>query len=235
MSQLILLRHGQAGQDPMNYDQLSALGELQSGRLADYWLSHQQHFDFVCCGTLVRQRRTLETLAERYAAHSRPLPPIIQWPELDEYRFDSLLSGLKAVDPQAPTLIALEQMPSDRRRWIPALRTALLAWTEGRLDEVVPEPFDHFRQRIAKVSEKLVAAAQDAATLLVVSSGGIISAFIQTALGAPPTAAVDLNLALMNSAVSQLRLDASGNWRVQSFNAMSHLSAPEDRRFCTLV
>ncbi len=235
MSQLTLMRHGQAGQDPQHYDQLSPIGEMQSSRLAEHWLSHDQRFDFVCSGTLVRQQRTLETLAERYAAAGKPLPDSVQWPELNEYRFDALLSGLKEVDPQAPTLVALEEMPSDRRRWIPALRTALLAWTEGRLDAAVPEPFDQFRQRIQTVSNRLIAAAQESSRLLVVSSGGIISAFIQTALGAPAASAVDLNLALMNSAVSQLRLDSSGNWRVQSFNAMSHLSAPGDRGLCTLV
>ncbi|MCB1608327.1 MAG: histidine phosphatase family protein [Xanthomonadales bacterium] len=235
MSQLILMRHGQAGQDPQDYDQLSALGEIQSGRLADHWISHDQQFDFVCCGTLVRHRRTFQALAARYAERSRSLPDAVEWPDLNEYRFDALLQGLKAVDPDAPTLVALEQMPSDRRRWIPALRTALLAWSAGRLDEVVPEPFDHFRQRIERVSQQLIAAAQEASRLLVVSSGGVISAFVQTALGAPPAAAVDLNLALMNSAVSQLRLDSSGVWRVQSFNSMSHLSGAEDRGLCTLV
>lgn len=235
MSQLILLRHGQAGQDPNQYDQLSALGAIQSQRLADYWLSHDQHFDFVCCGTLVRQRRTLETVAERFAASSRPLPEQVEWPELDEYRFDALLTGLKAVSPQAPTLVALEEMPADRRRWIPALRTALLAWSDGQLDEVVPETYAQFRERIDRMSEKLVAAAQHASRLLVVSSGGVISSFVQATLGAPPRAAVDLNLALMNSAVSQLRLDSGGTWRLQSFNAMAHLGAPEDRGLCTLV
>jgi len=235
MSQLILVRHGQAGQDPQHYDQLSALGEIQAQRLADYWLSHEQHFDFVCCGTLVRQRRTLETVEERFRQNSRPLPQRAEWAELDEYRFDALLTGLKAIAPQAPTLVALEEMPSDRRRWIPALRTALLAWSDGQLDDVVPEPYGQFRERVERMSTKLAAAAQTASRLLVISSGGVISAFVQSALRAPPQAAVDLNLALMNCAASQLRLDSSGNWRLQSFNAMAHLSAPADRGLCTLV
>ena len=233
---LWLVRHGQAGQHPEAYDQLSDLGQLQSQRLAAHWLAHEQHFAACCSGQLVRQQRTLATIREQFATAGRPLTEPSEWPELDEYRFDALVRGLVEVDPSEPALQALLQSPTDRRHWIPALRAALLAWGEGRLDAHVPEPYPQFRQRIERLAERLREQARATeGPILAVSSGGVISAFIQQSLGAPAAAAVDLNLALRNSAVVTFGLDSAGRWHLQSFNALPHLNAPADRNLWTLI
>lgn len=233
---LLMVRHGQAGADPAHYDQLSELGARQSRRLAEYLLSHGQQFTHCCSGSLVRQRLTLAEIRDSYAQAGQALPEPETLSALDEYRFDALVAGLALVEPGHPALLALQAEPGNRRLWIPVLRAALLAWGEGRLDPHVPEPYGQFSARVRSVAALLRERVQAAtAPVLAVSSGGVIAAFIQHALGAPHAAAVDLNLSLRNSAQVAFGLDRDGQWRLQSFNAMPHLTAPEDREMWTLI
>lgn len=232
---LVLVRHGQAGQDPAHYDQLSALGVEQSQRLAAHWLAHGEHFGQVCSGSLVRQRRTLESIRARYAQAGRPLPEADVLEGLNEYRFDALIEGLAATEPDHPALLSMREDPSDRRRWIPLLRAALLTWSEGRLDGLVPEAYGAFVERVVRTATELRERARTSGTILAVSSGGVIASFVQQALGAPPAASIDLNLALRNTGQAAFRLDAGGDWRLLSFNALPHLSEVADRRLWTLI
>ncbi len=232
---LILVRHGQAGQDIAHYDQLSPLGVQQSERLAAHWLAHGEHFAITCCGSMVRQQRTLATILGCFEQAGRPLPAAELVEGLNEYRFDALLTALAEVEPAHPALLAVRAEPTNRRRWIPLLRAALLAWTEGSLDDHVPERHAQFAARVAGLAELFRQRAHGARPILAVSSGGVIATFVQQALQAPAAAAVDLNLALANTAQATFRLDSSGVWRLLGFNNLPHLSATPDRALWTMV
>jgi broad specificity phosphatase PhoE len=232
---LVLVRHGQAGHNIAQYDQLSALGVQQSERLAAHWLAHGEHFAATCCGSMQRQQRTLDTIRGCFEQAGRPLPAAEVLDGLNEYRFDALLAALAEVEPGHPALLAVRAEPTDRRRWIPMLRASLLAWTEGRLDAHVPEHYAQFCARVARLAELFRQRAEGGRAILAVSSGGVIATFVQQSLQAPAAAAVDLNLALANTAQATFRLDSSGAWRLLAFNSLPHLSSAPDRSLWTMV
>ena len=72
MSQITLVRHGQANsgaQDEAGYDALSDLGARQSAWLGEYWERIGERFDRVYTGTLTRHRETAQAMgAARWAA-----------------------------------------------------------------------------------------------------------------------------------------------------------------------
>jgi broad specificity phosphatase PhoE len=63
--------------------------------------------------------------------------------------------------------------------------------------------------------------------VLVVSSGGPIAAIVAAALRAPPESAVELNLRIRNSSVTEFAMSARRHQLV-SFNALPHLDAQSD-------
>src|SRR5215472_10765472 len=66
MSQLFLVRHGQASFLQPDYDKLSAKGETQSRLLGSYWSKHKLIFDSVYSGPRKRQKDTARIVGEEY-------------------------------------------------------------------------------------------------------------------------------------------------------------------------
>ncbi|MDP1757609.1 MAG: histidine phosphatase family protein, partial [Pseudohongiella sp.] len=64
MSQLFLVRHGQASFGAANYDQLSALGYQQSAWLGEHFAELGVQFSRVVTGTLARQKQTAASILE---------------------------------------------------------------------------------------------------------------------------------------------------------------------------
>jgi broad specificity phosphatase PhoE len=91
MGKLHLVRHGQASFFEENYDRLSELGELQSRKLAEYWMRYEIPVDQVYTGPLERQRRTAEVIAETYREAGREWPSAAVLPELAEYEAERFL------------------------------------------------------------------------------------------------------------------------------------------------
>src|SRR5437773_1127483 len=74
MSTLVLVRHGQARAFDADSDRLTEMGEEQARRVGQYFVQSGVELDEVCVGTLVRQRRTLELVAEAFAQANKPFP-----------------------------------------------------------------------------------------------------------------------------------------------------------------
>src|SRR5258708_10398893 len=82
MSNLFLVRHGQASFLEPDYDRLSPKGETQSRLLGEYWANHKVVFDHAYSGPRIRQRETARIAGETYKKAGLP------WPEpeiLDQF------------------------------------------------------------------------------------------------------------------------------------------------------
>ncbi|MEM6987368.1 MAG: phosphoglycerate mutase family protein, partial [Pseudomonadota bacterium] len=98
MTQLYLVRHGQAGDIGSQYDSLSKNGWHQVELLAQYMDACQLRFDEIWCGTLQRHRLTLDAFQFAYPqAHKA-------WhdPALDEIPFELLLAQFDKQHPEHP-------------------------------------------------------------------------------------------------------------------------------------
>ena len=212
MAQLVLVRHGQASFGADDYDKLSELGWQQSRWLGEYFAERGVEFDRVVRGSLKRHSETLAGIAEGIG---RPLDGT-EDARLNEYDAQALLNAhLKGeARPQG----------GDRREHFRILREAMYAWTDGTLEGAPAgyphEPFSGFRERV--LAALAAARAGRAQRVLVVSSGGPISAMLAEVLGMPLRGVVDLNLQTRNTGITELQ---SGTSRIHcvSFNNVPHL------------
>jgi broad specificity phosphatase PhoE len=232
MTDLLLIRHGQAGATPENYDELSPLGHQQARQLGHWLLSHQRDFTTLAVGRMRRQRETIEGICEVFAHAGRPLPAVEALPGLDEYSFVDMLQAFARDHPDHAELAAVRACPTDRRLWVALLRSTLTAWAQGSLVQV-PESYAQFQQRTrAALTEIQVRLTQG--PVLAVSSAGVMGQVAQQILGFDNATFIDINLSLHNTSVCEYRLTRAG-LKLASLNGLPHLAAPELREMVTLV
>lgn len=230
MATLWLLRHGQANFSGDSYDQLSPLGFEQARRFGDWLTAHGTTVHRSFRGQLRRHRETLEALREQAPA----VPDAEVLPGFDEYQFQRVLSAYLALHPECPEYrVAAEGR--EPGPWIRVLHRALGAWAEHRLDHLDVEPFADFTGRIGSALRAVLDAAEPRERVLIVTSGGVISAILQAALGVPWSQAVRFNLALKNASLTELKHREGSVLELHAFNALPHLAGPADRPLHTLV
>lgn len=215
---LLLVRHGQASYGAADYDNLSERGQLQSRRLGE-WLARGGHrFRAVVVGGMRRHRQTAEGVAAAFATQGLDLPEPVADTGFAEFDHQAVFGAYLARDPEHPIAVASR---SGHPRDVGAmLQAALLAWAGGELAGL-PESWAAFGQRVQSAGERLEALA-DGGEALVLSSGGVISRLAQMALDVPDPRAVELNLSLRNSALSEFH-PHGGRLRLGSWNALPHL------------
>ncbi len=215
---LLLVRHGQASYGAADYDNLSERGQLQSRRLGDWLVRGGHRFEAVVVGGMRRHRQTADGVAAAFAEQGLPLPEPIADEGFAEFDHEAVFGAYQANNPTHPVVVASR---SGNPRDVGAmLRAALLAWAHDELPDL-PESWAAFGQRVQSASDRLEALAGDN-EVLVLSSGGVISRLAQIALDVPKARAVELNLSLRNSALSEFH-PHGGRLRMGTWNALPHL------------
>ncbi len=221
MGTIYLVRHGQAAFGTDDYDRLTPQGFEQSRLLGEYFAKRGVAFDAVVTGTLRRHIETaqtiLESLGDQQAGH---LPAPERLPGLNEYDPKALVFALRGHHP-AEDSAAAQRDPIVVREHFRLLRESLLAWTEGR---TAPKGMPAWPEFQAGAVDALVWARQHYAdgNVLVVSSGGPIAAAVAAALNAPPQTAIELNLRIRNTAVTEFATNPKRHHLV-SFNNIAHI------------
>lgn len=219
MSQITLIRHGQANsgaQDEAGYDALSPLGAQQSAWLGDYWVRTEERFDRVYSGALTRHRETAEAMSA-----SRWAEPVVDT-RLNEVEYFDLSNRMHAQLGIAP--------PTCRDDFIDHLPLVFTSWQDGRI-EGASESFHDFQTRIDAVLTEIAAGEGRA---LIVTSGGLIAMAIRVAMGLELGAFARLALTIMNTSVHQLHPVGAGLTLTQ-FNAVPHLADPERQHAKTYI
>jgi broad specificity phosphatase PhoE len=229
MGTIYVVRHGQAAFGTDHYDRLTETGFTQSRLLGAYFALRSIRFDAVFTGTLQRQTETAQGIFEAHPdlgqnARQERLPG------LDEYKPEAILTALTGEFP-APAAAAARRDPVVVRDHFRLLRQALLAWAEDRTQ---PEGMADFKA----FQEGAVAALVEArerfpdGNVLVVSSGGPIAAMVAAAMQAPPATAVELNLRIRNSSLTEFASTPRRHHLV-SFNGLPHLDTNSDLTLTT--
>lgn len=223
---LLLVRHGQARAGTDDYDRLSDRG-VEQARLLGRWLANSGHaIEGVLTGGMRRHRQTLDAISEGQAdAGGQPLPVAELDNTLDEFDHHAVFDGFARAHPMHESV--LRGRDGGLHELGAMIHAALSAWSQDRIADV-PESWAAFGTRVGRASQTL--AGRAGRDVLVVSSGGVISRLAQAALGASDRGAVDLNLSLRNSAVSEFHVRPHG-LALGSWNTIPHL---RDRRdLCT--
>lgn len=229
MTSVILVRHGQASFGTANYDRLSPLGERQAVILGQHWQADGFRADRAVAGTLSRQQRTAE---QALAALGPDAPPLATDAAFNEFNHTQLvrayLPGLIADDPALAAVSA--RVLHDPALFRPLFGRIVSAWTEGRTPaEPIDETWDGFRSRCV---DGLRRAAEGAGQLVVFTSGGVISALLQAALGVDDATALRLNWRIWNASVHELLLRPKG-LSLLGYNDIAHLKRARDPAILT--
>ncbi|HUE16694.1 MAG TPA: histidine phosphatase family protein [Planctomycetaceae bacterium] len=236
MSQLYLVRHGQASFFAENYDRLSTLGELQARRLGEFFAARSVRFDAAFSGPAVRQQRTAEIIATTMTDLGCPCPAPSVLAGLNEHSGDKLLSAphARAFFERHPELGALAtafreaREPDDVQKSFQRLFEAVVRrWTDGQLAVPGVEQWQEFHDRARLAIESITSHPERGRTTLAVSSVGPITIALQTALKASIPISLDLGWRLRNASVTTF-LYTPKRLTLDGFNSVAHLANPEE-------
>jgi broad specificity phosphatase PhoE len=225
VSRLTLIRHGQA-KSFQRENALTALGEAQAARLACYWLRHGTEFDEVVTGTLARQVRTEEVIAEAFRAAGRPWPEARRdagWNEYDAtgvlgYADDRLVRWKQEYE-------AARGRAEENRYFQRMLEAGMLLWMDGEMQSEHIEPWPVFRERVAGAIGRVM-AGEAGRRVAVFTSGGPIGFTVHVATKAPERTFLDVNWRVRNLSVSEFLFDRD-RMTLDSFNSIGHLEERE--------
>jgi broad specificity phosphatase PhoE len=226
---IYLVRHGQAAFGTEHYDRLTEIGFAQARLLGGYFGRRNIRFDAVFTGTLRRQTETAQGIFEGHCdLGTSPSPET--FPGLDEYKPEAIMMALTGNFP-APALAAARRDPLVVREHFRVLREALLAWAE---DRTKPEGMPVWQAFQDSAVEALVEARRrfPDGNVLIVSSGGPIAAVVAATLNAPPATAVELNLRIRNSSLTEFAATPRRH-NLISFNGLPHLDTNPDPTLVT--
>ena len=235
MSTLVLVRHGQARAFSDVPDRLSSTGWKQAHTLGRYWVRRGERFDAVFHGSLRRQRETCQAVAAEYEQARKPFPIPTVLPGLDEYGTQALVSviapRLAESDSEfGPLWRAWESVApgKGRNRAFQLMFEALVSrWVNGSLREPGLEPWETFRAR-AEQALRTIRETQGRGVLIAAfTSGGPIGVAVQTCLGAPARAALEVNWRVRNTSLTSF-LFSGTRLSLDGFNELPHLSLRSD-------
>ncbi|MBB5185906.1 broad specificity phosphatase PhoE [Zhongshania antarctica] len=214
MTEVVMVRHGQAAFASDDYDRLTDIGWEQARLLGEYFSAAEAGFDTVFTGTMRRHRETLAGIRD-VVAQSSPaiaMPDAQVLPGLNEYDFHSLIAAYLSNVKQKID-------HSDPRIFYRTLRLALMAWSRGELSDVT-ETWANFESRVRGTMTSLAAAK---GRVLVVTSGGPVSAVLREALKVDVETMVNLNLQAKNSGITRY-FTKGEQFHLNTFNAVPHLA-----------
>jgi broad specificity phosphatase PhoE len=225
VSELILVRHGQASFGADSYDKLSPVGERQVSILAQHWQLMGEQFEVAYSGTLLRQQQTADALLGLVSSSG-----IVIHPGLNEYNGEPLLRIYLRDHAHREGFTADLQLPlRDRKTFQLVLEAATLHWINGSLqpstDDVDFESWKDFQTRVHGTLDELMRMHSGGARVLVSTSGGVIALALQRALNLPDNQAIATNWMVNNSSVTRL-VYGRGKVSLGCFNALPHLQTP---------
>lgn len=236
MSSLTLVRHGQAHAFQRESDVLSVTGEKQARQLAAFWLKHGVQFDHVYTGTLVRQIRTEQVIAETVRDGGAPWPAAEQNRSWNEYDATGVLTrmvpALAASDLRFGALVdAFEQArggPDQNRYFQPMFEAAMTAWLNTPSIDGI-ESWPAFRDRVSGAIRGLMLGPAGR-RVAVFTSGGPIGFAVQFALRAPDQAFLEVNWRIRNCSITEF-VYTKDRFTLDAFNGLGHIENRDLRTY----
>lgn len=234
MSELILVRHGQASFGKASYDKLSDRGIEQVKLLAQHWQATGERFDAVYCGSLIRQQETAAQLLT--LGRSETLNPLIN-PHLNEYNGDPLIQLYLRDHAVAEGFNPAPEFPVKEERLFQRLFEAATAkWINNQLLPTHSDSgFEHwadFQARVHGVIDTIMQQHTQGSRVLLSTSGGFIAMALQRVLQFPDEQVISTNWMVHNSSVTRIKY-GNGKVSLTQFNNIAHLERPDLQHLIT--
>ncbi|RPI97792.1 MAG: histidine phosphatase family protein [Spirochaetales bacterium] len=234
MSTLYMVRHGQASFGKENYDRLSKRGVEQAVILAEYFLKLGLRFDAVYSGAIERQKRTALEIIGLYRGRGVRMPDLGVMPEFNEYDSKAIIkSQLAELLDEDPALAReLESIYTDKKSFQRIFEKTMVRWVTGRFDKPGVENWKSVKARVAKGLSAVMAENGRGSTVLVVASGGTISASVQYAIDTPDVTTMHICWQIINTSITKFMYD-SDRITLSSLNAVPHLEEKNEKDIIT--
>jgi broad specificity phosphatase PhoE len=234
MSELFMIRHGQASFGEKNYDRLSPTGVLQAELVAEHWVRIGKRVDAVYVGGMKRQIDTAEALVSAYKKNRIPVTQIISDESFDEYDsasvFEAHLPGMIQENPSLAEKLA--DLFNDKKVFQTLFEEAMNRWVSGVFDRPGAITWNGFKSRVLNGVRRIMRVQGSKKTLAVFTSGGPISVVLQEALGLTDHSAMAQSWQIMNASITRFKYNAEGI-ALAGFNEITHLEMQNDPRLLT--
>lgn len=227
----MLVRHAQATPFEADSDRLTELGTRQATALAESWLATGADVDEAYAGTLERQARTAELVADRMLATGRSWPPTITDTGFAEYDGDGIFGVLahRLADHDADFRVLLQAARQARgtadqnRHFQRMVEYVAERWRRDEVTDPVVEGWPAFCARVDAAVDRLLDGGRGR-RVVVFTSGGVIGRTLQRVLRAPDETALALNWRIRNASLTQLTFSGR-RVSLDTFNVTAHLQA----------
>ncbi|MBL4796307.1 MAG: histidine phosphatase family protein [Oleispira sp.] len=234
MASIYLVRHGQAGFNKLDYDQLSDLGHQQAEYVGKSLDARSIEAGLVIHGAMKRHRETMQGAQKKWHSYGT----VIEQPGFNEFDSDDVIAAAhpqfssktlekigfsKTGVVQKITLGAyLATQKNPQKAFQILFASAIERWSGGQYDEEYIESWTQFTKRCR---DALMATIEQAAgkDVVVFTSGGPITAIAQYCLGLDNEHAFKLNWSLVNGGITQLLYNQQGKVSLASCNEQEHL------------
>lgn len=224
MSELILVRHGQASFGKASYDKLSEKGVEQVKILSRHWQDVGEQFDHVYSGTLLRQKETAHELLS--LVKGAPTASI-ENPAFNEYNGDPLMRVyLRDHAADDGFDVPFSWPIKDERLFQTVFEAACAKWIRGELvpgsEDANFEYWENFQHRVYAAIDEIMTRHSSGSRVLISTSGGVIAMVLQRVLQFPDQAVITTNWMVRNSSVSRVKY-GRGKVSLTQFNSLPHL------------
>ena len=234
MSEIYLVRHGQASFGEDNYDRLSPIGVKQARILARHLAKTVKYFDAIYYGKMERQQKTAQEFINFCIQRKRAVPKPIISDAFNEYDsfcvWQELLPEMLEGDPSLAK--DMEKLPGDKKAFQRVFSSVMSRWVSGNYTATGIPPWDNFTRRVRHGIEELITCQGSGKRIAVFTSGGPISVTVQTALGLSDEKTLEISWQLMNASITRIRYNRQGIM-LAGFNDVTHLELEADQLLLT--
>jgi broad specificity phosphatase PhoE len=228
---IYLIRHGQASFGADDYDVLSPLGIRQAEILGRHLAELGIRFDRCLSGDLRRQQHTGQGVIGQLREAGHSIPDIEVDSAFNEFEADEVirahLPDLLSLEPDA--LHILQNAAHHRAEFQRLFSLIISRWVSGEHEKDGLESWQSFRERVEGGLARILAQAEKKDRIAIFTSGGTITALLQSIIGVPAIKAFELNWQIVNTSLSLLKFRGH-EVTLASFNSHVHLEllkAPE--------
>ena len=235
MSEIYLIRHGQASFGHEDYDRLSAVGIRQSQVLADHLFSQNLLFDAVYSGPLKRQIDTARPFCECFGARQAALREPIVLEAFTEYDAGGLLAArtlLLEQNGKSPSTDELNRVRQDKKAFQTYFADTVNRWLAGEYDSTGVETWPAFCGRVNQGLRRITSDNGRGRRVAVFTSGGPICAVLKMALDLAGKTAIELSWQTMNASLTCIKYRGE-RLALSVFNNTTHLMMAQDPSLLT--
>ena len=234
MSEIYLIRHGQASFGKEEYDQLSDIGFRQAQYLGRHLALFSQPFDAIYIGTLNRQRQTAETVLScfEHSGHKTPSPRITE--AFDEYDFFAVWKDYlpKLLKDNPDLECKMKNFSNNPKEFQSIFSHIMLRWISGEYQDIKAPRWKDFKSRVAEGMEKLMKENGSGRRIVVFTSGGPIALVVQQALKLSDEKTIDLSWQVMNASITRIKYKGNRT-ALAGFNDITSLEMAGDKELLT--